>query len=173
MYSCRCEAELTFASWSGSVFIRHQRRVDKLLAASAPDALDKLNAAFRRGQDGDPESGSQGLMSCRRALLAVADVVFPAQDEPYIDSERVSHSVGASNYRNRLFAHLDKTSTGGTAAYALLATLDGLIERIEAVDDLAQKGVHAVVSQEEVELCAVQMYLLAGELLALHDLNAT
>jgi hypothetical protein len=172
MYLCRCEAELSFASTSATVFDRHRRRVDRHLAVLAPDALDKLNASYRRARDGDPESLSQALLSCRRVLESVANIVFPARAEAYIDSKGNSRDVGIPQYRNRLFAFLDGAIAGDTAKQALNVTIDDFVARIEASDDLDQKGVHDTVTQEEVDLCVVQTYLMAGEILSMFESRA-
>ena len=169
IYLCRSEAELTLSSTSATVFDRHRRRVDRFLAALAPDGLDKLNASYRRARDGDPESLSHALLSCRRVLESVADVVFPAQAEQHIDSTGKSHPVGVSNYRNRLVAGLEGGLGGNTAKRAVHAALDDVDARIDTLDKLSQKGVHDAVTQEEVDLCVVQTYLLTGEILSLHE----
>jgi hypothetical protein len=169
MYLCRCEAELTFASTSGTIFDRHRHRVDRCLTELAPDVLDKLNASYRRAKDGDAESLSQALLSCRRVLESVAHVVFLPQDEPYTDSRGETRAVTASHYRNRLDAFLDGALAGDTAKRVIHASLGDLDARIEALDKLTQKGVHDAVTQKEVDLCVVQTYLLTGEILSLYE----
>ena len=42
IYLCRSEAELTLSSTSATVFDRHRRRVDRFLAALAPDGLEQV-----------------------------------------------------------------------------------------------------------------------------------
>lgn len=41
--------------------------------------------------------------------------------------------------------------------------------RIDRLNNLANKGVHAEVSENEVEWCIVQTYVLTGEVLRLHS----
>ena len=165
MYLCRCETELTFSATTSTVFDRHRRVVDQHLASLAPDVLEQLNATYRAAKEGDVESRSQALLSCRRILMSIADAVFPALSEPFIDSKGSSRDVSAPNYRNRLFAFLDGAVAGGTAKALLGATLEDFINRVESLDDLSQKGVHDAVTPQEVDLCVVQTYLLAGEIL--------
>jgi hypothetical protein len=169
VYLCDCEAKLTFSSTSGTVFDRHRRRVDRYLAELAPDALDKLNASYRRARDGEPESLSQALLSCRRVLESVADVVFPPQSEPNTDTKGNVHLVDRPHYKNRLDAFVDLAFLGETTNRTVHASFDDLDARIETLDKLTQKGVHDAVTQEEVDLCVVQTYLLTGEILSLHE----
>jgi hypothetical protein len=70
-------------------------------------------------------------------------------------------------YRNRLreFAKQRRGST--TASELVEAQFAGLIGRFEASDKVANKGVHADVARELAESCAIQTYLLAGDILQL------
>ena len=170
-YLCQCEAELSFAATAATVFDRHRRVVDRHLATLTPDVLDKLNGTYRAAKEGDPESRSQALLSCRRVLGSIADVVFPAQSEPFTDSTGSARDVSTKNYRNRLFAFLDGAVAGDTAKKLLGATIEDFIDRVESLDDLSQKGVHDSVTQQEVDLCVAQTYQLAGEVLSLYERN--
>ncbi len=76
---CQWERQLGFAVNQGDALTAVSRRVDGLLASSAPDVLDQFNVAFRRlreaaSRDSDVEAReelSQALTSCRRILKAV------------------------------------------------------------------------------------------------------
>ncbi len=45
--------------------------------------------------DGTNESRSAALTSCRRVLMDIADSVFPAQDENWVDRSSKNRKVGA------------------------------------------------------------------------------
>lgn len=165
-YFCRCETEMVFSQSSSDVFARYRMKVDRALAQIAPDVLDRLNAAYSRVLEGTPEAGSQALGSCRRVLQAAADIVFPAQRDPWIDGTGVARSVDAANYRNRLWAFVADSMAGQRRHREVFhATLEDVGGRIDAVDNLASKGVHADVTASEVELCFIQTYILVGEVL--------
>lgn len=164
-YLIACETELRLAVTGESLFSRHRARVDGALRRVAPDVLDKLNAAIRRASESDdPEARAQALTSCRRVLTAVADLVFPAREEPYIDSQGNSRQVGSGNYRNRIVAALEQAGQG-TFPRALRASIDDFASRLDRLDELTQKGVHGEVTVVEMEFGIVQTYLLAGEIL--------
>jgi hypothetical protein len=44
-----------------------------------------------------------------------------------------------------------------------------VLNRFEAIDALASKGVHAQVSRQEAEFCAINTYVLAAEILRLAE----
>lgn len=165
-YLMRCETTLRLSVTGERIFDRHRERVDRLLRAVAPEVLDMLNAAIRRSADGDdPEARVHALTSCRRVLTAVADVVFPARAEPYIDASGASIAVGAREYRNRIVAALE--TSGSTTHYrALAASLDDFAVRLKRLDELTQKGVHDYPTVEDIDFGVIQTYLIAGEVLA-------
>jgi hypothetical protein len=165
-YLMRCETTLRLSVTGERIFDRHRERVDRLLEAVAPEVLDMLNAAIRRSAEVDePEPRAQALASCRRVLTAVADVVYPAQDEPYIDGSGKARDVGVGQYRNRIVAAVE-SSGATTHNRALAASLEDLANRLERIDQLTQKGVHEQPTVEDVDFGVVQTYLIAGEVLA-------
>lgn len=164
-YLIACETELRLAVTGERLFNRHRARVDSVLRRIAPEVLDKLNAAIRRATESDdPEARAQSLTSCRRVITAVADLVFPPRDEPYIDRQGKSRPVGSGNYRNRIVAAIEEAGQG-TYAHALSAAVEDFASRLDRLDELTQKGVHGEVTVAEMEFGIVQTYLLAGEIL--------
>jgi hypothetical protein len=168
-YLCSCEIELRFGSTSSTILDRHRIRVDRHLGLVGPDVVEKLNAAYRRARDGDGESLSHALTSCRRVLNTVAGVVFPPRSKPYLDRSGVAHDVGSEKYRNRLVCFIDFSQSHGRAAGLCHSILSEFADRLEKLDSLASKGVHSDVTQSEVDLCVIQTYLLCGEVLTLYD----
>ena len=166
-YLCRCEAEMALGSAAANVFDRHRSRVDATLIALAPDVLEQFSAAYRRSRDGDSESRAHALTSCRRILKAVADIAFPPRTEPLVDGNGRERKVGPGEYKNRILAFVDEAPRQ-TAASVIAATFADFDRRLTALNELDSKGVHADVTQSEVDLCVVQTYLLAGELLTVH-----
>ncbi|HXX39571.1 MAG TPA: hypothetical protein VEP50_15730 [bacterium] len=49
----------------------------------------------------------------------------------------------------------------------LAAQVEDIGRRIDALEELVSKGIHAVVTQREVEMCVVHLYLLFAGLLAM------
>lgn len=167
---CAWERQLTYANTNERIFERFRADVDGLLAAGAPALLDQFNAVHRRLRDAasnpsEPvgEELAQATTSCRRILKAVADHVLPGVHGA--ESED-GHSLDDQAYRNRVHQFV-KDLSGGSAAEAVEASFGGLVERFSAMDQLASKGVHADVGLAEAELCAINTYVVAGELLRL------
>ena len=172
-YLMRCETTLRLSATGERIFDRHRERVDRLLRAVAPGVLDMLTAAIRRsGERDDAEARVHALTSCRRVLTAVADVVFPARDTPYVDSRGKSREVGVQHYRNRILAAIDATEST-THHRVLVAIVEDFAGRLDRLDELTQKGVHEHPTVADVDLGVIQTYLIAGEVLALSDENGS
>ena len=60
---------------------------------------------------------------------------------------------------------------GGTTKFGglLIAQVDDFGTRIDRLYEFTNKGVHAEVSEFEVDQCVIQTYLLAGDLLRITD----
>lgn len=170
-YLVSWERQLGYTSVNESIFGGYKEQVDRLLSEGVPDLVEKFTAVYRRMNDAAssaPDSPaqeelSQALTSCRRILEAVVDHVLPAQSEP----GESGHKLDQSAYRNRLFEFIKQTNSSSTAANVSVAMGKGLHERFQAVDDLTNKGVHASVALEAANLCALNTYVLCGEVLRL------
>jgi hypothetical protein len=145
--------------------------VESFLSQISPRVLEQFTAAYRRAREDDAESKTHALTTCRRILESVADVVFPPQAEPAVDSTGKPRKVVAENYVNRLWMFLDASMSASTQSKLLLATLEDFGSRIDKVYSLTNKGVHSDVAQAEVDTCVMQTYLLAGEILRIFEVS--
>jgi len=143
--------------------------VESFLPQISPRVLEQFTAAYRRAREDDAESKTHALATCCRILESVADVVFPPQAGPAVDSTGKSRKVGAENYVNRLWMFVADSMSGSTHSKLLLATLQDFGSRIDTVYSLTNKGVHSDVAQAEVDTCVMQTYLLTGEILRIFE----
>lgn len=166
---CEWERRLTYANTNEQVFERFRADVDRLLAQGAPHLLDQFNAVYRRLRDvavnPEAEGGeelSQAITTCRRILKAVADHILPGERRAASDD---GHSLDDQAYRNRVFEFVKQNVTSERSADVVQSAVGGLVERFNSLDQLASKGVHADMALPEAELCAINTYIVAGELL--------
>jgi hypothetical protein len=152
---------LKFGALLDTAFSRARARLDQLLAARAPDVARSLASAFERARSRDPEEWSQALTSCRRALKALADQLYPPTDQVI-----EGHELTDAKYLNRLIRFASDNISSASQERLVLSTLDSVVARAEALNDLASKGVHSDVDEADLELTIIHTYLLAGELLA-------
>lgn len=172
-YLVAWERRFGYASVNESIFGSYKVQVDKMVAEGVPDLVEKFTSVYRRlneaaanTPDGPgAEELSQALTTCRRILEAVVDHVLPAQAEP----SESGHKLDQPSYRNRLFEFIKQVSNSGSAAKVTVALGKGLHERFVAIDELTNKGVHASIALQAANLCALNTYVLCGEILLLRQ----
>ncbi|MEE6387210.1 hypothetical protein V3G71_00060 [Microbacterium paraoxydans] len=76
-YMVRVESELIRGQSVPDTIAQGRAFVDATLATRAPDALSALASAQERLVQADSESLSQAATSCRRAIKALADALYP------------------------------------------------------------------------------------------------
>ncbi|CAK7288513.1 hypothetical protein [Streptomyces misionensis] len=152
--------ELLFSELQASLFAGTQEKVDGALASASGSALEKIERISDRLRDGDPESVSQALTTCRRLIDSSADYVFPARDEPYEIGDGVNLKVGPQQVLNRLQAHTHACGASKSRRDRLRRTLADLYDRCSA-------GTHADVTIDEARFVFLQTYIALGEILTL------
>lgn len=152
--------ELLFSEIQASLFADTQERVDGALAAASGTALEKIERISDRLRDGDRESVSQALTTCRRLIDSSADYVFPARDELYKIGDEADLKVGPQQVLNRLQAHTHACGASKSRRDRLRRTLADLYARCSA-------GTHAEVTIDEARFIFLQTYIALGEILSL------
>lgn len=152
-----------FGDVAEDIFEGSRSLVDTFIRSHCPKSAEKLIAINERMADGSEESRSAALTSCRRLLMDVADSVFPAQEEDWIDRKSKNRKVGGEQYKNRLLAYLAELGES-KGSYALLESeLQHLAARLDVIYEKTCKGVHVDVSLNEARLSVIHTYLFIGE----------
>lgn len=154
--------ELLFSELQATLFAQVQADVDGTLAEAGGSALDKIEKVSARLRDGDPESVSQALMTCRRLIVSVADHVFPATNGSYDVGADQPLKVGDQHVLNRMQAYVHSTGASKTRRDRIRRGLSDLFERCSA-------GTHAEVSVQEARFVFLQTYVLLGEVVTLAE----
>src|SRR5439155_14520364 len=133
-----------------TAFERSRATFDGLLLERAPEVARKLAAAYRRAYSDDPEEWSQALTSCRRAVKALADILYPPTDD-----QPTGRPLTEDHYRNRLIQFAAENLTSGSQTEMIEAEINLVVRRVEALDALASKGVHTDVAERDLELAVI------------------
>lgn len=169
MFLTETEYELTFGEATGTTFDRLRAYVDKQLTMISPPALEQFQVAYRRLRDGGVEDRAHALTSCRRVLKTLADELYPARAEPVKGSDGKLRVLNDAKFVNRLLQYVIETvgsHENGAVVQAMLSDVDA---RLQALNDLASKGVHSSVSTYEVDTCVVQTYLVVADMLRIRE----
>lgn len=163
-YVLTINLQLKFENTTESLFQETKIKVDKKLQQINPDIMKKFVASYDRLASENPEEWSQAMSSCRNALKAYADAVFPAQKKKYKTKDRRELVVSDIKVKNRLIAHIDGQSKGNSRRL-LLARVSDLEKRIHALEDFLSQGTHEGITKKDVSMCIIETYFLIGSLL--------
>ena len=152
--------ELLFSELQMTLFADTQTKVDGALSAASGSALDKIERVSERLRDGDPESISQALTTCRRLIDSCADHLFPATGSEYDLGGGTTLKVGQQQVLNRLQAYSHTQQVSKSRRDRLRQTIAALYGRCSA-------GTHAEVTAQEARFVFLQTYIALGELLTL------
>jgi len=152
--------ELLFSELQGALFAETQTNVDGALAAASGSALDKIERVSDRLRDGDLESVSQALTTCRRLIDSCADHLFPGREGEHDLGGGTTLKVGQQHVLNRLQAYCHEQGVSKSRRDRLRHTLSDLYGRCSA-------GTHAEVTVKEARFVFLQTYIVLGELLTL------
>lgn len=151
--------EKQFESLAESIFERWQGDIDLLIAEHCGPVLEKIPSVMNRLGEGDAESISQALTTCRRIIEAFADSIFPPSEET-IEVGGNTLSLGPGKYQNRINAFVALKTLSASRRQRIRQNLANLYERVST-------GVHSEVSADEAQSLFLNTYLLLGEVLRL------
>jgi hypothetical protein len=167
-YLSRVEQQLLLGQVTADLFQRNREYVDSRLRVIAPDVLDQFAAAYERAGQGSSEALSHALTSCRRVLKSLADALYPP-GPPAVGADGKPHFMTDDKVVNRLTQFVTEHRIGAASGTVLIDEVSRASTQLRNLNDLASKGVHANVSTQEVEQCLIQVYIVVGDLLRLHD----
>lgn len=102
-------------------------------------------------------------------IKSLADSLYPATDERIAGLDDVERKMSDEAYKNRLLQYVREQIGKHKNGEVLKTVITQLGARLNALDGLASKGVHANPSTDEARTCVAQTYLLAGDLLSIAE----
>lgn len=163
------EVELVRGQLHSDLFDRNMQYVDLKLSQIAPESHEQIRVAFQRLSEGNTEARSQALLSCRRVLKSLADILYPPRADEVVGANGKPRVLTEDKYITRLWQFVYENVGKTASREVLLSSVQDLGNRIDHLYDLASKGVHSEVSEFEVNQCVTQIYLLIGDLLRIHE----
>lgn len=151
--------EKEFDSLSESIFERYKKAVDTLIVEKCGDVIEKIPSVMSRLSEGDEESISQALVTCRRIIEAFADSIFPPTEETIEIGGNVLR-LDSSKHQNRINAYVHQRTQSHSRKQKIRQNLSNLFDRVST-------GVHGDVTAEEANSLFLNTYLFLGEILHL------
>ena len=151
-----------------SIFSRIRKEADNKLKSLAPSILEKLTSVYGNMESDNPEDWANAVHSCRRIMVNLADVLYPARDEPIeIDGKQIK--VGSDQYINRLIQFISSKAKSKTYQDIVGADLSSIGKRLDAINDAVCKGTHTEITRNEASRYIIHTYLLISDIVALID----
>jgi len=168
-YLSNAERQLLHGLLEVDIVEQNRQYTEGALAQFAPEVLEQLRAASRRAKENDTESRSHALTSCRRALHSLADRVYPARKEPVEGRDGKERILTDQMFVSRLWQYVGESKANASSVGILQDEIDDLGKRIDRLNDLSSKGVHANVNEFEVNLTVLNTYSVVAAILRLRD----
>ncbi len=168
-YLSTAEKQLMFGQMNADIFEKNRQFVEVKLGQIAPEALEQVTSAYKRLSEGDVEARSQALLACRRLLKSLADQLYPPPNEPIMGPDGKVREFTDEKFISRLWQFVNERTPKTRAGELLKVQINSVGERIDAIYNFSNKGVHANITEPEAEQCVIQTYLLTGDLLRLAE----
>jgi hypothetical protein len=132
------------------------------IAGLNPKLSDSLHAAVETlDRAGSEEQLAQASLSCRRFIGQLADALYPPREKAVN-----GRKVGPQEYRNRLWAYVEKHA--GRERSQIHGTFQELGERLDMLDERAQKHVHGLrIERADVLRLILMMIVWSYDVLTL------
>ena len=157
-FASKTYRERAFSTTAENIFEQFKAKIDSLLDQFCGEVLEKVPAVYNRLAEGDSESISQALTTCRRIIDSFADAVYPLRDSIIKDGREIK--LGQQYVLNRIEQFVSECVTSASRQKRLRRTSHDLYDRVCA-------GIHADVTPEEAQCLFLITYQLLGELILL------
>jgi len=154
-----------------AIVAEHQTGAQIFLALRSPTAAERMKSARQRLQEGDAEALAQCVTSCRRALHALADGVYPARRGKVKDRAGVERDVHAEAFKNRLLMFLTEAIEGSKMQRLAEAMLDKVASHLDALVVQLNKGAHADVVRAEATEAYVETWAVIARVARIYSDN--
>jgi len=158
-YAIRIERQLQAQSKSQIFLAQIQTDVNNYFKAHSEDVYNKLYKAAQLVDSTDLEDCSLLLTQVRRAMKASADFFYPPVNEMVKCADGKERLLGDEQHLNRLHEFLATKFAKSSSRDLLRSELEYLSVFARRLNDVASKGVHADVNQEEAKQGLLGLYM--------------
>ena len=162
--------ELEFGEIPEQIFETIRNEVDSKMIEICPNVIDKLIVIYENLRNGNSESFSHVASSCRRIIKDVADVIFPAKNEPIIISGQ-KVKVDEKSYINRIHEGLKEKTKSKTTNEFNKDMLNYVMAFLRSINSYASMGDHSNFTKLDAIRCVIYTYLLLGDILYYYKIN--
>ena len=165
----KTEREILTGQIKSNIFESNHEYVLEQLDSISPDLKEMLERAERLSFEDNFESRSHALTSSRRVLKGIADYLYPPTKNEVTCHDGKKRILGDSKYINRLIQYIYDRNRHKDSKKLMKEEILSLSNRLDKLNDLASKGIHAKVDQFEVSQCVMQLFVIISELMKLNE----
>lgn len=147
--------EIAFGGAAETIFEKFRKEVDVRISDTCSEILQKLPLVYDRLREGDAESISQAMTSCRRIIDTFADAIYPPVDGTVEVGGNVV-KVGTEQHQNRLNAYVGDKTESKSRRQRLRQALANIYDRVCT-------GIHKDISIQEAQSLVLNTYVYLGE----------
>lgn len=171
-YVIKIEKQLLTQEKSESFIQSSYNTVNNYFKSYSEDVYNKLQKATQFIDSKDPEDFSLLLTEVRRAFKSVADYFYPPISEPTVCSDGKTRDLGEEKYLNRLQEYIKSNIPKSTSTDLIISEFEYLSVFARKLNEIASKGVHSDVTQEEAKQGLIGLYLFLYNLISkIENLN--
>lgn len=160
-------AQLEFEGRINNLIITIQEEVNNKLVRINPEITAELQSISNNITSKNKSDLSKVAHSCRRILKLLANEVYPASKEPYLDTRGNERKITEDAYMNRLLAFIEQNK----GLKLIKCEVDILSSYLDNIRELSGKGEHSELTKYETEQVTVHTYLIISEILKLHSVD--
>lgn len=138
-----------------------QEEVDSKITKLSNEINTEIQSISSNLNSEDTEKLSKVALSCRRILKLLADIVYPPNKTPLLDTEGNEHSIKDDAFMNRLLAFLEENKSDKLTKNEIKY----LAPIFDELREFSGKGVHSEIYKFEAEKIFIHTYLIIAEVL--------
>lgn len=170
-YASRVEHQLAGQRKADSFLMNIQNEVNAYFLWRSEGTYNKLRKATDLLGSNNPEDSALLLTSIRRAIHSVADYFYPPISECVVCIDGKTRKMGDEQYLNRLHEFVLRSFSKSTSTDLIKAELECLMVFAKKVNEMASKGVHAQVTENEAKQALLGLYLFLANIIEKLEYN--
>lgn len=175
-YALEKNIELSFGNVAQSIFETYRQKVESGFGELSHQTILKLQAIEDKIDSNNPEAYSQALTTCRRLFentsVELFNKYFPDfEGKLYKTRSGKEIDVSGDHFRNKISAVIETLQEKSTKKTLVGSSIMYVIDWIENLSNLQNKGVHADITKDDAVKCIIHTYICLGDILNLEPKN--
>lgn len=175
-YALEKNIELLFGNVAESIFSTYRQNVERGFGELSHQTILKLQAIENKINSNNPELYSQALTTCRRLFENTSVELFNKYLPNFKGNLYKTRSgkeiyISGDHFRNKMSVVIEILQEKSTKKTLVGSSILYIIDWIENLSNLQNKGVHSEISKDDAVKCIIHTYICLGDILSLEPNN--